>query len=95
MIALVFLLGVIIACNRSSALTNPLLESLLNASTEEKFNDQFYLHGPVREEELPAIFEATASRTEYRYLHDGKNPIGDFEGRIRGKDAVEFAEKLA
>jgi len=27
------------------------------------------------------------------YMHDGKNPIGDFEGRIRGKDAVEFAEK--
>jgi hypothetical protein len=26
------------------------------------------------------------------YMHDGKNPIGDFEGRIRGKDAVEFAE---
>jgi len=29
------------------------------------------------------------------YMHDGKNPIGDFEGRIRGKDAVEFAENLA
>jgi len=25
-------------------------------------------------------------------MHDGKNPIGDFEGRIRSKDAVEFAE---
>jgi hypothetical protein len=31
-----------------------------------KFNDQFYIHGPVREEELPAIFEATTSRTDYR-----------------------------
>ena len=66
MIALVFLLGVIISCSRSSALTNRLLESLLNASTEEKFNDPFYLHGPVREEELPAIFEATTGRTEYQ-----------------------------
>jgi hypothetical protein len=27
------------------------------------------------------------------YMPDGKNPIGDFEGRIRGKDAIEFAEK--
>ena len=27
------------------------------------------------------------------YMHDGKNPISNFEGRIRGKDAVEFAEK--
>jgi hypothetical protein len=27
------------------------------------------------------------------YMHDGKNPISDFGGRIRGQDAVEFAEK--
>jgi hypothetical protein len=27
------------------------------------------------------------------HMHDGKNPIGDFEGRIRGKDAIEFAEQ--
>jgi hypothetical protein len=72
MIALFLLLGVIIACSRSSALTNPLLESLLSASTEEKFNDQFYFHGPVREEELPAIFEATTSRTDYRRRNGAK-----------------------
>lgn len=65
-VAAVLFLGVVLACKGSNALTNPLLESLLSASTDEKFNDQFYIHGPVREEELPAIFEATTSRTGYR-----------------------------
>jgi hypothetical protein len=27
------------------------------------------------------------------FMNNGKNPIGDFEGRVRGKDAVAFAEK--
>ncbi|MGZ8847485.1 MAG: HEAT repeat domain-containing protein [Pyrinomonadaceae bacterium] len=64
--AFAFLLGAIIACSSSGAPTNRLLENLLSASTDEKFNEQFYIHGPVREEELPAIFEATTSRSDYR-----------------------------
>jgi hypothetical protein len=63
--ALVLLLAVIIAC-RGSAASNPMLEELLDASTDKKFNDQFYIHGPVREEELPAIFEASSSSRGYR-----------------------------
>jgi hypothetical protein len=27
------------------------------------------------------------------YMNNGKNPIGDFEGRTRGSDAVAFAKK--
>ncbi|HMH42951.1 MAG TPA: HEAT repeat domain-containing protein, partial [Pyrinomonadaceae bacterium] len=27
------------------------------------------------------------------FMNNGKNPIGDFEDRVRGKDAVAFAEK--
>jgi hypothetical protein len=27
------------------------------------------------------------------FMNNGKNPIGDFEGRLRGKDAVAFTEK--
>lgn len=27
------------------------------------------------------------------YMHDGQNPVNNFSGRIRGKDAVAFAEK--
>jgi hypothetical protein len=27
------------------------------------------------------------------FMHDGKNPVDDFAGRVRGKDAVAFAEK--
>ena len=27
------------------------------------------------------------------FMNNGKNPVGDFEGRVRGKDAVAFAEK--
>jgi hypothetical protein len=27
------------------------------------------------------------------FMNNGKNPIGDFEGRVRGKDAVAFAER--
>lgn len=60
------LLGAIIACRSSSAPSNSLLESLLNAPTDKEFNDRFYLHGTVREEELAAIFEATTSSHDYR-----------------------------
>lgn len=27
------------------------------------------------------------------YMNNGKNPISDFEGRVRGSDAVAFAKK--
>lgn len=27
------------------------------------------------------------------FMNNGKNPIGDFEGRTRGSDAVAFAKK--
>ena len=27
------------------------------------------------------------------FMNNGKNPVGDFEGRVRGKDAAAFAEK--
>ncbi len=64
--AIALLLAAVIACSKSGTITNPLLESLLSASTDVKFNERFYIHGPVREEELPAIFEATTSRTDYR-----------------------------
>jgi hypothetical protein len=26
------------------------------------------------------------------FMHDGKNPVDNFAGRVRGKDAVAFAE---
>jgi hypothetical protein len=29
----------------------------------------------------------------FSFMNNGKNPIDDFAGRIRGKDAVEFAER--
>lgn len=69
--ALLILLGVIVACRGGSsrAPTNPLLESLLDASNDKEFNERFYLHGTVREEELPAIFEATTSSWPNRRRH--------------------------
>jgi hypothetical protein len=63
--ALALLLAAVIAC-RSGAHSNPTLETLLNASTEKEFNNQFYIHGPVREEELSTIFEASSSSRGYR-----------------------------
>lgn len=67
LLALILLFGVIAACRSSSnAPTNALLESLLNAPNDKDFNERFYLHGPVREEELPAIFEATSSGSARR-----------------------------
>jgi len=27
------------------------------------------------------------------FMHDGKNPVDNFAGRVRGKDAVTFAEQ--
>lgn len=29
----------------------------------------------------------------FSYMNNGKNPIDDFAGRIRRKDAAEFGEK--
>src|SRR5215510_14800306 len=68
LLTLTLLFGVIISCRGTSgsAPTNRMLESLLNAPTEKEFNERFYLHGSVREEELPAIFEATTSSWAYR-----------------------------
>ena len=60
------LLAVLISCKTSGATSNYALESLLNASTDKAFNDQFYIHGPIREEELPAIYEATSSSSSRR-----------------------------
>lgn len=37
--------------------------------------------------------EQTACEEMLSFMNNGKNPIGDFEGRVRGKDAVAFAEK--
>jgi hypothetical protein len=63
---LALLLGIVIACGSSGAASNPLLENLLNAKTVKESNDAFFAHGPIREEEVPVIFEATSSRTDYR-----------------------------
>jgi hypothetical protein len=63
---LALLLGIVIACGSSGASSNRLLEDLLNARTVKESNDAFFAHGPIREEELPAIFEATSSSTDYR-----------------------------
>ena len=63
---LALLLGIVIACGSSGAGSNPLLEDLLNAKTVKESNDAFFAHGPIREEEVPVIFEATSSRTAYR-----------------------------
>jgi hypothetical protein len=70
--ALTLLLGVIIACGSTGAPTNRALENLLDASTPKQFNDQFINHGSIRAEELPAIFEATSSRTDYRRRNAAK-----------------------
>ena len=29
----------------------------------------------------------------FSFMNNGKNPIDDFAGRVRGKDAVAFAEE--
>ena len=63
---LTLLLGIVIACGSSGASSNPLLEDLLNAKTLKESNDAFFAHGPIREEEVPVIFEATSSSTAYR-----------------------------
>lgn len=62
---LALLLGIVIACGSSGA-SNRLLEDLLNARTVKESNDAFFAHGPIREEEVPVIFEATNSSTAIR-----------------------------
>ena len=80
MIALVLLLGVIIACSRSSALANPLLESLLSASTEEKstISSTFTVPSGNLSTDPRRRPEAKPEQEECEnmlsYMHDGKNP---------------------
>jgi hypothetical protein len=69
---LVLLLGIVIACGSGGASSNRLLEDLLNARTVKESNDAFFAHGPIREEELPAIFEATSSARDYRRRNAAK-----------------------
>jgi hypothetical protein len=63
---LALLLAIVMACGSSGASSNRLLEDLLNARTVKESNDAFFAHGPIREEELPVIFEATSSSTDFR-----------------------------
>jgi hypothetical protein len=71
-LALALFAGAIIACKASGTPTNHALENLLNASTAKEFNDEFFNHGSIREEELPAIFEATSSTRDYRRRNAAK-----------------------
>lgn len=66
LVTLAVLLGVILACKATGARSNSALERLLNAETTKESDDAFRAHGSIREEELPAIFEATSSTTDYR-----------------------------
>lgn len=66
------LVGVVIACSTSGAPSNRALANLLDASTPKEFNDELFKHGPIREEELPAIFEATSSTLDYRRRNAAK-----------------------
>src|SRR5260370_18175976 len=69
---LALLFGIVVACSSSGAPSNRLLEDLLNARTVKESNDAFFAHGPIREEELPAIFEATSSSTNYRRRNEAQ-----------------------
>jgi hypothetical protein len=63
------LFAMVLACGKGGTSTLPsnyLLEKLLNAETTKESNDAFYAHGPIREAELPIIFDATKSSTDYR-----------------------------
>jgi HEAT repeats len=87
--ALALLLGLIVACGGSGIRTNHALENLLGASTPKEFNDQFMNHGPIREEELPAIFEATASAKDARR----RNAAKLLRTTVKG-NAVELENRL-
>lgn len=64
--AIALFFGAVVACSSSGAQSNPALERLLNAETTKESDAAFFAHGPIREEELPVIFEATSSRLDYR-----------------------------
>ena len=63
---LAILFAVAVACGTSGPPSNRLLEDLLNARTTKESNDAFFAHGPIREEEVPVVFAATSSTTDYR-----------------------------
>jgi hypothetical protein len=87
--AIALLLAAILACKSSGAATNRALENLLDASTDKEFNNQFYIHGSIREEEVPAIYEATKSTGPRRR----RNAASLLCATVKG-NAVELQHKV-
>jgi hypothetical protein len=85
------LLAIVLACGgtSSSSASNRLLENLLNARTVKESNDAFFAHGPIREEEVPVLFEATSSSTDYRR----RNAAELLRTTIKG-NAVELQHRV-
>jgi hypothetical protein len=83
------LLAIVLACGNSSSLSNPALNNLLGARSQKEFNDALLAHGSVREDELPAIFEATSSSTDYRR----RNAAQLLRTTIKG-NAVELEHRV-
>jgi hypothetical protein len=83
------LLAIVLACGNSSSLSNPALNNILGARSQKEFNDALLAHGSVREDELPAIFEATSSSTDYRR----RNAAQLLRTTIKG-NAVELEHKV-
>jgi hypothetical protein len=87
--AIALLFVAMLACKSSGAATNRALENLLDASTDKQFNDQFYIHGPIRAEEVPRIYEATSSSGARRR----RNAASVLCATVKG-NAVELQHKV-
>lgn len=89
MATLALLLAVVLACGSSGASSNRALENLLDASTPKEFNEAFFAHGSIQENELPAIFEATSSSSANRR----RNAARLLRTTVKG-NAVELEHKV-
>lgn len=89
--ALALLLLIVVACGRSgsSLASNSLLENVLDARTDKESDAALRIHGPIREEEVPVIFEATKSSTASRRRHGAQL----LRATIKG-NAVELEHRV-
>jgi len=88
---LTLLLAVVVACSKTGAslASNLFLENTLNARTDKESDEAFRIHGPIREEEVPVIYEATSSSTSYRRRHAAQLLRATLKG-----NAVELEHKV-
>jgi hypothetical protein len=89
MLTALLLLAAVIACGQSGPASNRLLDNILDARTDKQSDEALRIHGPIKEEEVPVIYEATRSSNSNRRRHGAQL----LRATVKG-NAVELEHKV-